>query len=79
MPATETSLADWIRLIRSEFDEMPGLVLTCPQIRRMWGIDCDACNRVMTHLVLSGMLVRRSDGSYARPSDMHVVRDSWKR
>jgi hypothetical protein len=76
MPVAEASVTDWIRLIRSEFDEMPGLVLTCPQIRRMWGIDSDVCCRAMNRLVALGFVVRRRDGSYARPSDMHTVRES---
>jgi len=75
MPVAEATHTESIRFIRAEYEEMPGLVLTCAQIRRMWGIDCDACGRVMNRLVADGFVVRRLDGSYARPSDMHVVRD----
>jgi hypothetical protein len=73
MLAVETSLSDWVRLIRAEYDEMPGLVLTCAQIKRMWGIDSDVCCRAMDRLVEDRFVIRRSDGSYARPSDMHIV------
>ena len=76
MIAAETPIVDWVRLIRAEFDEMPGLVLTCAQIRRMWGISADECVGVMSRLVAEGFVVRRLDGSYARPSDIHVVRAS---
>ena len=76
MIAFETPVADWVRLVRAEFEEMPGLVLTCAQIRRMWGIDADACVCVMSRLLAEGFVVRRHDGSYARPSDMHVKRAS---
>lgn len=76
MIVLELPLTDCLRLIRAEFDEMPGLVLTCAQIRRMWGLDADACVRALSRLVAEGFLVRRLDGSYARPSDMHVVRAS---
>jgi len=72
MIAVETPLSDWVRLVRAEFEEMPGLVLTCSQIRRMWGLDADACVRVMSRLVAEGCVVRRLDGSFARPSDLHV-------
>jgi Fic family protein len=76
MIAIETPIADWVRLIRAEFEEMPGLVLTCAQIRRMWGLDADASVRALSRLVAEGFVVRRPDGSYARPSDMHVKRAS---
>ena len=76
MISFETPIADWVRLVRAEFVEMPGLVLTYAQIRRMWGIDADACVRVMSRLVAEGVVVRRLDGSFARPSDMHIVRAS---
>lgn len=76
MPAVaDAALADWVRLIRAEYDEMPGLVLTCAQIRRMWRIDADVCCHAMDQLVTAGYVIRRSDGSFARPSDMHVIRD----
>jgi len=74
MPVAQAIHTDWVRLVQAEYEEMPGLVLTCAQIRRMWGIDSDACVRVMSRLVADGFVVRRFDGSYARPSDMHVVR-----
>jgi hypothetical protein len=73
MAVAETHVADWVCLIRAEYEEMPGLVLTCAQIRRMWGIDSDACCRAMSRLAAEGFVVRRADGSYSRPSDMHVV------
>jgi len=76
MLTAETPLADWVRLIRAEYEEMPGLVLTCAQIRRMWGVDSDVCCRAMHRLLADGFVVRRLDGSYARPSDMHAVRAS---
>ena len=76
MPVVEASVADWIRLVRAEYEEMPGLVLTCPQIRRMWGISSDMCVRLMGRLVAEGFVVHRLDGSYARPSDMHAKRAS---
>jgi DNA-binding MarR family transcriptional regulator len=79
MTVAEAPVADWIRLVRAEYDEMPGLVLTCAQIRRMWGIDSDTCVRIMSRLVAEGFVVRRADGSYSRPSPFHVVRQSWPR
>jgi len=72
---TDIPGADWIRLIHAEFVEMPGLVLSCAQIRRMWGIDADTCRRLMRQLVDEGVVVRRDDGTYARPNDLTIWRD----
>lgn len=70
---TEAPVADFIRLIRAEYEEMPGLVLTCPQVRRMWGVDAPMCRTLMDALVRSGFLVRRSNGSYARQTSNPYV------
>ncbi len=69
MMATETTVADWIGLIRAEFEEMPGLLLTCPQVRRLWGIDCATCEAAMKELVRRGFLMQHPDGAYGRPTD----------
>jgi hypothetical protein len=66
MLASEATLTDWTRLIRSEYEEMPGLVLSCAQARRLWGIDCATCGAVMEELLRSGFLIRRPDGAYGR-------------
>lgn len=76
MLITETPMTEWIRLVRAEYDEMPGLVLTCPQVRRMWGVDETVCHTVLTELVRSGFLARRPNGSYGRPTDLRVARAS---
>jgi hypothetical protein len=67
MMVTDTPVADWIRLIRAEYEEMPGLVLTCPQVRRLWGIDCAICEVAMDDLVRCGFLVQGPNGAYGRP------------
>jgi hypothetical protein len=69
MIATEAPVADWIGLIRAEYEEMPGLLLTCPQVRRMWGIDCATCQGAMQELVRCGFLVQRPNGAYGRPAE----------
>ena len=65
MIVTEQPIADWVRLIRTEFDEMPGLVLTSSQIQRMWGIESNVCRAAMDRLVAAGVVMRRADSSYA--------------
>jgi hypothetical protein len=51
--------------IRHEYDEMPGLVLTTPQICRMFRLDSPTCDTVMDGFVTEGLLVRLPGGSYA--------------
>jgi len=56
--------------IRGEFLEMPGISLTLPQARRLFGVDEDVCTRILDGLVLECVLMRTSDGRYRR-------RDVW--
>jgi hypothetical protein len=42
--------------IRSEYEEMPGLCLTRAQAQRLWGLDADACDAVLSALVDIGYL-----------------------
>lgn len=54
--------------IRREFDEMPGLMLTADQARRLWAIEKPVCGAVLERLVHAGYLCRTETGHYARPS-----------
>jgi hypothetical protein len=51
-----------------EFVEMPGLRLTLPQAKRLWGLDEPTCVRLLERLVAAGFLCRTVRG-YARASD----------
>lgn len=42
--------------IQSEFREMPGLRLTLPQAARLFSIDPERCERVLSALVKAGHL-----------------------
>jgi hypothetical protein len=55
-----------LRRIRGEYLEMPGLRLTRPQAKRLWGLDDDTSARVLNVLVDLKFLVQASDGTYAR-------------
>jgi hypothetical protein len=48
-------------LIAAEFDEQPGLRLTFPQVRRMWGLTDEECRHVLQYLITTGHLVRDGD------------------
>jgi hypothetical protein len=50
--------------IRSEYREMPGLRLTFPQACRLWQIEPQTCEAVLTTLIAEQFLRRTSDGAY---------------
>jgi hypothetical protein len=62
----EESVTDLAALVQAEYDEMPGLVLTCPQLCRMFGLDPPMYDAVVRGLVEARVLVRVPNGSYAR-------------
>jgi hypothetical protein len=43
-------------LVRAEYSEMPGLCLTHQQIQRLWNLDAEACDAVLSHLMAVGFL-----------------------
>lgn len=55
-----------VRRVRAEFLEMPGLRLTPPQARRLWGLDGDACQAVIDALVASAFLKWIPGGAVTR-------------
>jgi hypothetical protein len=61
--------SEWVRIIRAEYEEMPGLTLTHKQVERLWSLDEQMCDEVLADLVGRGFLVRRPDGHYARPHE----------
>lgn len=66
MNSTQPSVADWVQIIRGEFQESPGLSLTKEQMQRMWGLDTVLCTAVLDALVDSHFLKRMPNGEYAR-------------
>jgi hypothetical protein len=58
-------VADLVALIRSEYEEMPGLRLTRAQVQRLWLLDPAACDDVLRALVDAGYL-RLTAGGYVR-------------
>ena len=60
-------VAKIVRLIETEFREMPGTRLTEAQVRRLWNISTADCAAALAHLCESGSLVRDLDGRYLRP------------
>ena len=55
-----------LRRVRGEFLEMPGLRLTAPQARRLWGLDAASCQNLLDALVDANFLFRTRDGAFMR-------------
>ena len=57
---------EMLRRVQGEFLEMPGLRLTGPQARRLWGLDATACDSLLGALVDAKFLFRTRDGAFMR-------------
>ena len=53
-----------LAIVRGEYLEMPGLRLTRPQAQRLWSLDLDTCDAVLTTLEQGGFLRRTRGGDY---------------
>jgi hypothetical protein len=63
---TSVSIDDVLRRVKGEFLEMPGLRLTEPQARRLWGLDAASCGALLRTLVEAKFLFRTRDGAFMR-------------
>jgi hypothetical protein len=52
--------------VRAEFLEMPGMRLTAPQARRLWGLEPALCEALLGSLVDANFLFRTRDGAFMR-------------
>jgi hypothetical protein len=66
MSTDDDTLTGITKVIRSEFMEIPGLVLTRDQIRRLWAIDPEIAHQVIAQLLQSGFLRVGAHGRYSR-------------
>jgi hypothetical protein len=66
MSPTQTSVADWLQIIRGEFVEVPGLHLTRKQFEKLWGLDGETASTLLDVLVDTKFLRRTPDESYVR-------------
>lgn len=60
--------AQTLQRVVGEYLEMPGLSLTVPQARRLWGLDSRTCETLLDELVGQHFLRRTPRGLYVRPS-----------
>ncbi len=66
MSTTESSIELWMRRIRSEYLESPGLSLTREQAKRLWALDAAECDSLLAALLDAGFLRRTGQGRYIR-------------
>ncbi len=64
MVAEQPSIARWLELIQAEYLEIPGLHLTRPQVRRLWGLDDTTCDALLDALVAAQFLTRTTRDAY---------------
>jgi hypothetical protein len=57
-------MTHWLRLIRAEYRDMPGLSLTRPQMQRLWGFSPDMCNELVDALIGANILRVTDAGNY---------------
>ena len=62
------NLCDWVRLIQSEFAEMPGLHLSKRQAQRLWNLDAPSAEAIFRALEASNFLRRM-------PNDVYIKAD----
>jgi len=57
---------DWVKLVQSEYSEIPGLHLSKPQAQRLWNLDARSCDVIFEALEASHFLRRMPTDSYVR-------------
>jgi hypothetical protein len=65
-PESLIAMEDVLNRVQGEFLEMPGLRLTEPQARRLWGLDAASCEVLLRQLVDANFLFRTRDGAFMR-------------
>jgi hypothetical protein len=62
----ESDVANWVRLIQSEYLEMPGMHLTEQQVQRLCGLDAQRCHAALDVLETSKFLKRTAANIFVR-------------
>ena len=58
MLTADTTVEDWLQLIRAEYLEISGLSLTQLEVQRLWGLDPVTCESLLGALVDARFLTR---------------------
>jgi hypothetical protein len=59
-------LAEWLRLVRAEYEELPDLHLTRAEVERLWGLDPTTAEAILSTLVSTGVLRKTTRGGYIK-------------
>jgi len=70
VPPMNKQLTEWLRLVRAEYQEMPGMNLTKPQVQRLWGFDEVTCTEVLDTLEAEHILQRTEHDGYILADSM---------
>ena len=65
-PGGADAIANWLRIVAAEYREIPGLLLTKPQVQRLWNLDANTSTGVLDALETAGFLRRTRTGGYIR-------------
>ena len=65
-PESLLAMDDVLQRVQGEFLEMPGLRLTEPQARRLWGLDAASCGALLGALIDAKFLFQTRDGAFMR-------------
>ncbi len=69
MIGQEAALNAKLSVIKGEYEEMPGLRLTKPQVQRLWGLEPSACDALLETLQTVHFLRVTADGQYMLADD----------
>jgi hypothetical protein len=64
-----TNVTDCLHRVQAEYEEMPGLNLTKPQVQRLWGFDEMTCAEVLDALEAEHFLKRTDRDLYVLAGD----------
>jgi hypothetical protein len=62
----DENFGDWVRLIQSEYAEMPGMHLSKRQAQRLWNLDARSTDAIFNALEASHFLKRMPNDVYVR-------------
>ena len=66
MVQEQSNIDEWLRLIRAEYQEVPGLHLTKSQVQRLWGLDPVTCDELLSTLENVKFLRKTENNGYVR-------------